>query len=301
MNKLYLGIDIGGTNIKSIVLNEKGEILEQGILPTQDSAEDPGKWKQNIIGLIRDKTESFVKGDQERMRCAISAPGLVNKKNNKIEFMPGRLSGLENYNWSEHLKREIYVINDAHSACLAEYESYYKKEIKNMLLLTLGTGVGGAAILEGKLYQGTIQRAGHFGHITVDHNGIKTMTNMPGSLEHAIGNFSVKERTHGHFNSTRELVGAFNAGDPLASYWWLTSVQKLSVGLASLINAFSPELIVLGGGITDADEALFKPLKGFMSLYEWLPGGHTTEIKKARYGSFSGAVGAAYFAKQKTN
>jgi glucokinase len=170
-----------------------------------------------------------------------------------------------------------------------------------MLMLTLGTGVGGAAIINGNLYQGSINRAGHFGHITVDHSGIQTMTNMPGSLEYAIGNFSVNARTHNHYNSTLELVNAYNKGDSLATFWWLTSVQNLSVGMASLINAYSPELIVLGGGITAADDSLFIPLKEFMSVYEWQPGGYQTRIEKAQFGSFSGAVGAAYFAKYKNH
>jgi glucokinase len=221
----------------------------------------------------------------------------VDDKNLQILQMPERLQGLERFNWSVELQRDITVINDAHSACLAEYESFYKDKIKNMILLTLGTGVGGGAILNGALYQGSLQRAGHFGHITVDHNGKRTMTNMPGSLEYSIGNFSVMERTHGRFASTQHLVNAYLEGDHLASYWWLSSLQKLAVGIASLLNAFSPELIVLGGGLTEAGEALFKPLEEFMALYEWRPGNHQVPIAKAQYGSYAGAMGAAYFVK----
>ena len=293
----YLGIDVGGTNIKSIVLNEFSTIIEKNMIPTEDSYSNPNKWKQNIIQLIKAKTDQFAAGNSDDLICGISAPGLVCKDNKQILFMPERLQGLEDYNWSAELDRSIHVINDAHSACLAEYEMYYNKKIKNMLLLTLGTGVGGAAIIEGKLFQGNLQRAGHFGHITIDHQGATTMTNMVGSLEYAIGNFSVKERTHGYFENTKDLVTAYNQNDPLASYWWLTSLQKLATGLSSLINAFSPELIVLGGGIVQADDALFKPLKKFMSLYEWSPGGERVTITKAKFSNYAGAVGAALAAK----
>ena len=92
-------------------------------------------------------------------------------------------------------------------------------------MLTLGTGVGGGVIINGELYQGAFQRAGHFGHMTVDHMGSSTMTNMVGSLEFAVGNFSVKERTHGKFESVKELVAAYERGENLATYWWLSSVQ----------------------------------------------------------------------------
>lgn len=297
MESKYLGIDLGGTNIKSVVLGETGKTLDIDSMPTEDASAIPEKWKQNIIDLIDRKTQEFAEGDANLMKCGISAPGLVGNGNKQILHMPERLSGLEGFNWSVELNRNISVINDAHSACLAEYEAFYKGKVQNMLLLTLGTGVGGAAILNGELYQGNIQRAGHFGHITVDHAGPKTMTNMVGSLEYAIGNFSVKERAHQHFDTTKELVAAYQNGDPLAAYWWLSSIQKLATGLASLINAFSPELIVLGGGITAAEGALFNPLDEFMSLYEWQPGGQQVQIIKARHGDFAGAVGAAFFAK----
>lgn len=296
----YLGIDVGGTNIKTVVLNQQGNVLEQEKAATYGSTDKPDSWKRTILGLISSKTEIFSGGNQAQLRCGISAPGLVDDKNLQISHMPERLQGLERFNWSEELQRDITVINDAHSACVAEYESFYKDKIKNMLLLTLGTGVGGGAIISGALYQGSLQRAGHFGHITVDHNGKHTMTNMPGSLEYAIGNFSVTERTHGKFTTTRELVGAYREGDHLASYWWLSSVQKLAVGIASLINAFSPELVVLGGGLTEANDALFKPLGEFMALYEWRPGNHQIPITKAQYGGYAGAMGAAYFAKNIT-
>ena len=300
MKLKYLGVDIGGTNIKSVVLNENDTIIDKEIISTEDFSINPEKWKNNIIDLVERKTQEFANGEAHKLLCEISAPGLACKENKQIMSMPGRLIGLEKFNWSKHLKRNIFVINDAHSACIAEYESFYKKEVDNMLMLTLGTGVGGAAILNGKLFQGTLQRAGHFGHITIDHMGAPTMTKMVGSLEYAIGNFSIKERTYNKFSSTKDLITAYNNQDPLASYWWLSSIQKLSIGLSSLINTFSPELIILGGGIVEAGSALFEPLKKFMSLYEWRPAQVGVKIKKAKYHNFSGAIGAALFTKNKS-
>lgn len=294
----YLGIDLGGTNIKSVVLNDIGQILDKQIILTEDSSNGSEKWKQNIIDLIERKTQEYANGNTELLKCGISAPGLVGKDNLQISHMPGRLKGLEGYVWSEKLNRDIIVINDAHSASLAEYETYYKDDISNMLLLTLGTGVGGAAILDKQLYQGDIQRAGHFGHISVDYSAPRTMTNIPGSLEYAIGDFSIKERTNGFFNNTKELVDAYREGNTLATHWWLLSIQKLAIGLSSLINSFSPELIILGGGIANADDLLFKPLKEFMKLYEWSPNGISVELRKTKYENYAGAIGAAFFAKK---
>jgi glucokinase len=117
-------------------------------------------------------------------------------------------------------------------------------------------------------------------------------------LEHAVGNFSVSERTEGTYNSVRELVDAYENGNPKAKAWWLESVRKLAIALASLTNILSPEIIVLGGGISaGADNALLEPLKKFMADYEWRPGGYQTKITNAKLGGYAGAMGAAYFAK----
>ena len=278
MENYFLGIDVGGTKIKTVVLNEHGDILEQNELLTEDGSGEAELWKKKIINQIDEKYRQY----SSTLKCAISAPGLVDKNNRMTLHMPERLQGIENFDWSTKLNRNIRVLNDGHSACLAEYESFYRSEgIKHFLMLTLGTGVGGGIIINGNLYQGDLQRAGHVGHLTVDLNGAPTMTNMPGSLEYAVGNFSVSERTKGTYNSVRELVDAYENGKPEAKIWWLESVRKLAAGLASLTNILSPELIVLGGGITaGAGNALLEPLQKYMAEYEWRPGGNQIKIEK---------------------
>ncbi|MFD0796155.1 ROK family protein [Maribacter chungangensis] len=301
MEHYYLGIDIGGTKIKTVVLNEEGTVLEQSEVLTEDSAPEKERWKRKIIDLIENKSETYAKANPEALRCAISAPGLVDAQHKMTLHMPERLQGIEQFNWSEAVGRSIYALNDGHSACLAEYESFYRSQgVQHLLMLTLGTGVGGGIIVNGALYQGNLQRAGHVGHMTVQYNGEPTMTNMPGSLEHAVGNFSVSERTGGRYKSVRELVAAYEQGDEKARIWWLESVQKLAVGLASLTNILSPELIVLGGGIAaGANKALMRPLETYMEKYEWRPGGYRAKIVHAKLGAYAGAMGAAFFAKTK--
>ncbi len=302
MNKHYLGIDIGGTKIKTVILDDKGTVLEQEEFLTEDGSQEKELWKKKIIALIGEKSEHYTRLNPGALKCGISAPGLVDPENKMTLHMPERLEGIENFNWSHELQRDIRILNDGHSACLAEYESFYRAEgIQNLLMLTLGTGVGGGIIIDGKLYQGNLQRAGHVGHMTVDVNGVPTMTNMPGSLEHAVGNFSVSERTGEKYKSVRQLVDAYENGDPKAAEWWSESVKKLAVALASLTNILAPELIILGGGITaGAGNSLFEPLKMFMSDYEWRPGGYQTKITEAKLGGYAGAIGAAFFAKNNT-
>jgi glucokinase len=162
--------------------------------------------------------------------------------------------------------------------------------------MTLGTGVGGAILINGQLYQGAFQKAGHAGHISVDHEGDQDITGIPGSLEDAIGNCTIKKRSLGKYDFTHELLEDVKKGDHFAQWLWLSSVRKLSIAIASITNILSPEIIILGGGITEAGSLLFDPLQQFLSLYEWRAGGHKTTLVKAEFGDLSGAIGAAGFA-----
>ena len=107
---------------------------------------------------------------------------------------------------------------------------------------------------------------------------------------------AIEKRSAGRFSSTRELLDAYRNGDGFAKDIWLKSVRQLAIGLASVTNILSPEVIVLGGGITDADDDLFDPLHEYMEQYEWRAGGNKVMIVKATYGDMAGAMGAACFA-----
>ncbi|MEO6528606.1 MAG: ROK family protein, partial [Gemmatimonadaceae bacterium] len=115
----------------------------------------------------------------------------------------------------------------------------------------------------------------------------------PGSLEDAIGDCTVHARSGGRFTSTEQLVCACRAGDPRAREVWERSVQRLAVGLASLVNVLDPEVIVIGGGIALAGDALFDPLRVHLDRIEWRPLGSGVAIVPAALGEFAGALGAA--------
>ena len=143
--------------------------------------------------------------------------------------------------------------------------------------------------------------AGHFGHMTVDANThTRDVTNMPGSIEDAIGNLSIEQRSHGKFKTTFQLIESYKGGDSFATWLWLSSVRKLAISIASAINILSPEAVIIGGGIAQADDALMKPLQEFLALYEWRPGGKKTTLKLAQFSDLAGAIGAAGFALSKT-
>lgn len=291
-----IGIDLGGTHIKAVLLNENGDILKQFRRATNDTSE--GNWKQEVKQIAEEMRT--LTGVDARV-VGLSAPGLANPENDRIILMPGRLQGLEHFDWNDFLQCNTWVLNDAHAALMAEAQLGAGKGYKDIILLTLGTGIGGGVYLDGKLQQGLLNRAGHLGHITLNADSDwPDITGMPGSLEDAIGNASIQQRSFGKYKSTHALVADYKKGETLATYIWLHSIKRLSVALSSFINILSPQIIVLGGGISTAGDALFGPLREFMKIFEWQHSATFTPIAPAVFDEYSGAVGAAVFAQQKT-
>ena len=286
-----IGIDLGGTNVKGVLMNDQGEILAQESKSGQDNK--GLSWKDAVKAVFTSIKE--VSGAP--VTVGLAAPGLPDETNRKIVYMPGRLDGLEHFDWTDFLGQEVVVLNDAHAALMAEAKLGAALGLKHVVMLTLGTGVGGAILIDGKLYQGMYQRAGSIGDISLHAESEEIgLTGMPGSLEDAIGNDTISRRTSGKFNSTLDVVEAYQRGDVLATQVWTTSVRKLAVGVCSLINVLSPQVVVLGGGIAQAGDALFQPLGAFMERYEMRPNGKSTPVVKAKFNEFSGAIGAACFA-----
>jgi glucokinase len=292
--KQAIGIDLGGTRIKGVAIDEEGNLLHQLYMPTNDG--DDLSWKSAVANTVSELRQHL----NGNTVIGISAPGLPDKENTTIAFMPGRLGGLENFVWQNYLKYPAYVLNDGVAALVAEAKTGAAKDSTNAIMITLGTGVGGALLINKQPYQGSFNKAGHIGHMVIDSNGDADVTNMPGSLEECIGNCTIEKRSKGKFASTHELLEAYRKGDDFAKEVWLTSVKKLAIGLASASNFISPDTIVVGGGIAEANEDLFIPLNKWFDEFEWQPGGIRPKIVKATQGDLAGAIGAACFAMDKT-
>jgi glucokinase len=241
------------------------------------------------------------RGRLRAQAIGISAPGLAARDGRSIARMPGRLQGLEGLNWTEFLKAEggkrkaemIPVLNDAHAALLGEAWLGAARGFPNVFMLTLGTGVGGAAMVDGRLLKGAVGRGGHLGHISLDLDGPRDVCGMPGSLEVMIGNCTIEQRTGGRFKTTHELVEVHQRGDEFATDVWLKSVRALGYAISSFINVLDPEAVIIGGGIARCGAALFEPLERFVRDTEWNVGS-SVKILPAQLGELAGAYGAAW-------
>ena len=294
-----IGIDIGGTFTKLVAMTSSGDVVTRARAATNDTS------PSNLVSDIREQIARIEAAIGPAAAIGVACPGLVRRDAGAVHWMKGRLNALEGLDWTKALERSapsprsarVPVINDGHAALEAETWLGAGRGCRDLVMLTLGTGVGGAILTDGRVLIGSTGRGGHLGHITVNAAGEKDIANTPGSLEDAIGNCTVARRTGGRFTSTDALIAAHLQGDRAATEVWHASIVALAAALASIVNAVDPSRIILGGGITaSAGEALFGPLRACMHDVEWRPDGTPVEIVAAQLGDEAGAIGAAKLA-----
>ncbi|MCI0538420.1 MAG: ROK family protein [Verrucomicrobiales bacterium] len=288
-----LGLDLGGTSVKAVAVTPDGERLAK--FHTAFDLAKPMAFATAVSAATAKAAAQL--GRPERI--GLSAPGIAARDGRAIAFMPGRFEGLEGLVWAEYLERTdgVPVLNDANAALLGEVWLGAARGARNVILLTLGTGVGGAAMVDGRLLRGHTGKAGHLGHVSLNPDAPPDICRTPGSLESAIGNFNISERAHGHFATTHGLIHAHEQGDAFATEVWLKSVKALAAAIASFGNVLDPEVAIIGGGIARSGETLFRPLRAFLDDMEWRAGGAAMRLVPARLGDLAGAYGAAFNAR----
>jgi glucokinase len=272
-----------------VAITPAGKVLQK-----RNEAFDPEK-RLDFAETVRSVLQQIQAGlGRDAIACGVAAPGLAARDGSAIAYMPGRLEGLEGLSWKDFLRARftVPVLNDAHAALLGESWTGAARNLTDVIMLTLGTGVGGAAIVDGRLLKGHIGRAGHFGHSCLDMGGPPDITGIPGSLEYLVGNYSVSQRSNGRFPTTHALVEATKI-DPVARETWMASIRALACGIATFVNLFDPEAVILGGGIARAGQLLLEPLEDALRKIEWQPGGHRAKLIPAELGEFAGAIGSA--------
>jgi len=285
-----IGIDLGGTNIKAVAALEAGEVLAKA---DAETADDGGNAWAGCVRALIERLEAEV--GRPAASIGIASPGMVARDGRSMASVSGHLESLQGFDWVDFLRtgRSVVLLNDAHAALLAEVWQGAAAGASDALLITLGTGVGGAILSGGRLLKGHLGRGGHLGHICLDVDGQPDSLGVPGTLEEAVGNRTLAMRSRGLFHSTERLVAAHLSGDPNATRVWLRSVYQLACAVTSLINVLDPEVLIIGGGVARAGPALFDPLARYLELMEWTPEGHRVRVVPAALGHTAGALGAA--------
>ncbi|MFA5164029.1 MAG: ROK family protein [Candidatus Omnitrophota bacterium] len=301
MTKFAIGIDLGGTYTKLALVSPKGKIVERGRLSTSDHPTRDGLLRAiaSEIGILLKRARvprSRVKG------VGIGVPGLV-------DFSKGVVYNLTNVKgWKNtpvkrllenKLKIPVLADNDVNVMALGECRFGAGKGAVNAVCITLGTGVGGGVIIGGGLYRGSTFSAGEVGHMPLKEDGLKCNCGGYGCLERYVGNRRISEEYRSMKKGTAALMSpesisiAAKKGDKTAIELWDRVGKRIGTTLAGIVNLLNPEMIIVGGGVAEAGEHLFGPMRETVKRRAMkIPGG-AVKIVKAKLGNDAGVIGAA--------
>ncbi len=308
--KYAIGVDLGGTNIKIGVVTNDGKIKEKVSLPTKAKKGPEFVVKQIIHGINEVQKKSKVKIDG----IGIGSPGSIIQNKGTVENPPN-FPGWKKVHLGKLISKgtglHTVVDNDANAAAIGEMIYGAGKETKNFIMVTLGTGVGGGIIIDGKIYRGERGAAGEIGHVTVNYNGRKCKCGSRGCVETYIGNSylidDVKKNLPRHENSKiNELINgdlsllspkviseAYKMNDKYAAEIIERAGLILGYGIASVVNLLDISNIIIGGGVAGFGKPLFGSVKKSIIERVMIPFKGNISVRRAKLKNDAGIKGAA--------
>lgn len=310
----YIGIDLGGTNIAVGVVTSEGKIVASDSTPTLAEREY-SEIVADMAMVCKRVVEKAELTMEDIKGIGIGSPGLVDNKNGVVL----RASNLKFNNTpiaeelQKHLNLPVHLENDANAAAYGEYV-VNGKGTKDFMFITLGTGVGGGIVIDGKLYTGFNGIGGELGHITLVHGGLHCGCGNDGcwekyasvtalinqtkeSIEKNPDSLMAKKAAEEGEVSGRTAFEAAKAGDEAGKEVVKTYVEYVASGIVSMINIFQPEKIVIGGGISKEGDYLLNPIREYCGIHEYNQTITHAEISIATLFNDAGIIGAAMLAK----
>jgi glucokinase len=297
-----IGIDFGGTTIKSALVHD-GVIIQHGevidTMHTGDSA--------SIIEALLVEIAELRKIRPETAAIGVGLPGITDG----VHGIVHRLSNVPGWNdvpLRDMLKRRTGLFsaieNDAKCMTYAEWKYGAAQDARNVVCVTLGTGVGGGIIIEGKLYRGSFLGAGEIGQMSIDYEGRPGNYGNPGAIEKYVGNHQIAERAQKLYEACGKLVSlddctpaaldvAAHKGDTVALQLWSQMGMELGIALANVVWLLNPDSIVIGGGVSKAGDLLFEPIRRTIQAVTMPTFYENLKIVPAALGNDAGVIGSA--------
>ncbi|MFA6940916.1 MAG: ROK family protein [Clostridiaceae bacterium] len=306
MEKFYvIGIDLGGTKINAVVSDNQGTIISQKLIKTEANLGEISVLNK-IIGIVDDLLEENVSIKGEIKAIGIGSPGPLDPKKGVIIRTPNL--PFVNFNLAQPIKEKfnvpVFLDNDCNAAAIGEYYFGAGKETTDMIYVTISTGVGAGAILDGRIYRGKYGNALEFGHTTIIEGGPRCNCGNYGDVEvlssgTAIARQAREKIKEGAETSLRkyenpttyEVYLESKNGDKVSSEILDKSFTYFGTGIANIINMLDPEMIVIGGGVTNVGNILFDKV-GEVVRERSLNKGIGVEILPAKLGQNAGVLGA---------
>ena len=297
-----IGIDLGGTNLKIGLCDPSCAIIKKHVLST-GSFDD----KEALIGAIT-ASVSVIMREAGLAKSAVSGvgiglPGPVDFDNGVVHFFPN-IPGWREVKLRDilrdRLRLKVRVDNDANLMALAESRLGAARGARNAVCVTLGTGVGGGLIIDGKLFRGSTYAAGEIGHIPINEKGPACGCGAFGCLETYIGNRRILAHARGVFGrevTLEEISRLASAGDRKAAGVWEYVGAKLGTGLAGVVNLLNPDCVVIGGGVANAGTVLFDSVRVTLLRRAMPMQAKHVKIRKAQLAD-PGIIGACLLIKE---
>ena len=310
-----LAIDLGGTKIITAIFNNGQLIAKERCLTLAD--EGPPSVINRLLSSI-DYILSLKNIDPSQLdSISLAVAGAIDSERGLVTSSP-HLPGWHDVPLRDIVKEKYrvntFLLNDASAAALGEHRFGVGRGVANLVLLTVGTGIGGGIIINGRLYDGSCGSAGEIGHMTIDVNGQSCKCGNIGCLETLASGTAMAEEArrriaHGESSSLVELVGgkieditaekigvAARSGDSLALDVIARAGAYLGVGMVNLVNIFNPEMIVVGGAVADLGDLLLDPARQVVKERAFRLSAQSVRIVPAQLGGEAGVYGAAAFA-----
>ncbi|MFW6160672.1 MAG: ROK family protein [Acidobacteriota bacterium] len=299
---LHAGFDMGGTELKYGLVNNRGKVLFSSSTPTPERIPDLWKSIESILKSLKEETSTPIAS------AGFGFPGIFDIKKKMIHQSPN-YQELNKVPIEPILKRIVDVPftihNDANMAAYGEHQAGAGHKLDSMVLLTIGTGVGSGVILGGKLWEGACGFAGELGHITVNPGGEPCNCGSQGCLETEVsGGTIVKnyQKLTGISTSmtAKDVFQRARKGDKQAEKAFSIAGTYLGIGLSIVINLLNPEKILLGGGVMKAGKLLLDPTLKETKKRAYSSSYSCCSIEKGTLGNQAGFIGAALWAKKKS-
>ncbi|MGN1115735.1 MAG: ROK family protein [Candidatus Ornithomonoglobus sp.] len=311
---MYIGIDLGGTNIAAGIVSEDGKILIQDSVPTL-AGRDACDIVRDMAALSKKLIKDYGADISQIKGIGIGVPGTVDNKKGEVVFCPN--INMLHFPLAEELRKHIELPvtldNDANCAALGEY-TVNGGNAAVYLMITLGTGVGSGLIINGRVFSGANGVAVEAGHMTLVHDGIKCGCGKRGCWEVYASVSGLKRQTkdameahpeslmHKHLNSEGAVSGrtAFEAakeGDEAGKAVVARYAEYIADGIVSMENIFQPDIIAIGGGISREGDYLLNPVKQFVKKNRFNKYMKKTKLVTAKLFNDAGIIGAGLIAK----
>ena len=308
MSQFYIGVDLGGTKIYTAICNELGEIFNEEVIATEVD-KGPEQIVDKIINSIK-KVSKNIKAEEVKA-IGIGSPGPLNIKEGLIVSPPNL--PIRNFNIVDKIKSEFklptFLDNDANAATLGEYIFGAGKGTENMIYITASTGVGGGAILNGKIYRGSTSNALEIGHTTISRDGRVCGCGNRGCVESMSSGIYIEKMANdlmgeekettlkNYFKITaKEVFTEAAKGDQVSNYILSETLSYLGMAVANCANIFDPDKIIIGGGITKGGSIVLDKINEEVKNRSLEPIYKNCKIEKAQLGDRAGVIGAVALA-----